>query len=140
MMGRFCSQFGFIRLLFLLVILGFTLITAKAQTVEISDANLKAAIWQALGKQPPPGVLTVTDMQSLTNLDASYSGIRSIEGLQYARNLTSLNLSGNLLTDVSLPSELINLNVLDLGTNQLSTLSFPGGLTGLTYLNLGHNY
>src|SRR5438034_617638 len=75
---------------------------AMAQTVEISDPGLRAVIRKTLNK--PSGNLTVADMESLTVLDASRGRrgaaapvIRSLEGLQAARNLTVLNLSGGNL-------------------------------------------
>ena len=38
-------------------------------------------------------------MLTLTNLNAASSGITSLEGLGAARNLTTLNLSDNQLTN-----------------------------------------
>jgi len=72
----------------------------NAQGVEIPDPALHAVIRQALEK--PLGEITIADMESLTELRADMASrggwpapmIRSLEGLQAARNLTSLDLSG----------------------------------------------
>jgi len=51
--------------------------SASGQAVEIPDADLRAAIWTTLGKALPSGILTVTDMLSLTNLNL---GLTSLPG------------------------------------------------------------
>ena len=66
-------------------------------------------------------------MLSLTNLNASSRNISNIVGLEAARNLVSLDLQINRLTNFSLPNTLTNLTVLDLSFNSLTTCSFPGG-------------
>jgi Leucine-rich repeat (LRR) protein len=130
---------------------------AVAQVVEIPDASLRDAIRTALGK--PTGDISVADMESLTTLDASLSArggytapfIASLEGLQTARNLTSLDLSGggapqggtvaNVSTSALSPlAGLTNLTTLFLGGNQLTNLTFLAGLTSLTSLDLSGRY
>ena len=58
---------------------------AWAAEVVIPDAALKAAIWQALGRPLPVGALTEQDMLGLTNLNAGYYGVKSLEGLGAGR-------------------------------------------------------
>ena len=65
--------------------------------VNISDANLRAVIRDALGKSRFAPI-TVTDMASLTTLDASNRNIRELDGLEFATNLTALNLADNPLS------------------------------------------
>src|SRR5882672_5671397 len=86
-----------------LVLTGF-MVSAHAQEVSIPDPGLNAAVRAAL--QKPSGPLTEQDLLTLTNLDASRRNVRSIAGLEAARNLASLNLQINRLTNFSLPSEL----------------------------------
>ena len=69
--------------------------------VYISDVNLRAAIRSALGKSGY-GPITREDMASLTTLNASNSNIRDLKGLEFATNLTELNLTGNPLSSLSL--------------------------------------
>ena len=69
--------------------------------VNIPDANLRSVIRDALGKSRFAPI-TVTDMASLTTLDASNRNIRELEGLESATNLTELNLTDNPLSSLSL--------------------------------------
>jgi PKD repeat protein len=105
--------------------------------VSIPDPGLNAAIRQAL--QKPAGALTAQDLLSLTNLDASGRNIRSLEGLETASNLDSLNLQSNQLSNFSLSNQFTNLEFLDLSLNSLTNCSFPGGLMKLATLNLEGN-
>src|SRR5436309_1008911 len=89
-----------------------------AQEVSIPDPGLNAAIREALQKPFDP--LTEQDLLSLTNLDASRRNVKSIVGLEAARNLVSLDLEINRLTNFSLPSELTRLNTLDVSINPLT--------------------
>ena len=68
--------------------------------VYMPDANLKAVIRDALGKSRFAPI-TVTDMESLTFLDASSRNIRDLTGLESATNLTRLNLMDNPLSSQS---------------------------------------
>jgi hypothetical protein len=121
-----------------------------AQVVEIPDPGLLAAIRVALNR--PTGDLTVADLESLTELDASRQArgpnaplIQSLQGLQAARNLTRLDLGGqggpeatpNLaLNDFSRLAGLANLTELQLADNGLTQLTLPEGLANLRYLNV----
>src|SRR3974390_1482965 len=109
-----------IRMIFRVVptlILTGTMLSAHAQEVSIPDPGLNTAIHVAL--QKPTGPLTEQDLLSLTNLNASRRAISSLEGLAAARNLVSLDLQLNLLTNFSLPLELAKLASLDLSGNPL---------------------
>jgi internalin A len=70
-----------------------------AQEISIPDPGLKAAILEAL--QKPGGPLTEQDLLTLTNLNASRRNVGSIAGLETARNLVSLDLQINRLTNFS---------------------------------------
>src|SRR5262249_18241471 len=115
------------------------LTTAWAAEVVIPDAALKAAIWRTLGKPDPVGSLSEQDMLSLTSLQACCQGVRSVEGLGFAHNLTTLALVNNYLQSITLPAGLTNLMWLDLSINQLRSLTVPDDLTSLTTLNLSYN-
>jgi internalin A len=114
-----------------LLLAGFTL-TARAQTVAFPDAGLNAAVRDAL--QIPSAPLTVQNLLTLTNLDASRRNVRSIAGLEVAANLVSLNLQINRLTNFSLPPELTKLMILNVSSNPLTNCILPNGLTNLTAL------
>src|SRR5437870_3192223 len=65
-------------------------INSLAQEVSIPDPGLNAAIRDELQKSAGP--LTAQDLLSLTNLYASGRGVTSLEGLQAAHDLITLNL------------------------------------------------
>ena len=69
--------------------------------VHISDFNLKAAIRETLGKSGY-GPITRTDMARLTALDARNRNIRDLIGLEFATNLTTLNLEDNPLRSAAI--------------------------------------
>ena len=70
--------------LFLLICVLIPL-TATAQTVNIPDPNLRAAIEKALGKASGASITTV-DMANLTRLDARNVNIGNLTGLGDATN------------------------------------------------------
>ena len=105
--------------------------------VSIPDANLRAAIEATLGKASGAPV-TVADMKTLTALPVPGADIRDLTGLEFATNLTDLNLRYNYgITDVSPLSGLTNLKIFTLGCNRFTDLSLLSGLTNLTYLQVG---
>jgi|GEM_PF-939092 len=108
-----------------------------AQEVVIPDPGLNAAIRNTLHK--PAGPLTQQDMLSLTNLDANRRNVRRIDGLEAARNLVSLNLQINVITNIAIPSTLTKLVDLDLSSNSLTNCIIPNGLTNLATLVLEAN-
>ncbi len=108
--------------------------SALAIDVTISDPNLNAAIQEALEK--PSGPLSVADLLSLTNLQACCRSISSLEGLQAARNLVTLDLSKNSLTNLTLPAGLSNLTSLFLQENPLTNCILPPGLSHLAQIDL----
>jgi formylglycine-generating enzyme required for sulfatase activity len=125
-----------LRLIAALLLAGATN-SARADEVSIPDPGLNAAIRTALGK--PSGPLTDLDLLSLTNLDAHSRNVRSTAGLEAARNLVSLDLTGNSLTNFFLPSELTNLTSLTMEGCALTNLTLPATLLGLTNLDVEGN-
>jgi len=128
---------GHIRTIFYIIptlILTGLIVSTHAQEVSIPDPGLNAAIRAAL--QKPFGPLTEQDLLNLTNLNARSRNVRSIVGLEAARNLASLDLQINHLTNFSFPSELTKLTTLDLSVNPLTNFSLRSGLTNLTSLTI----
>ena len=72
---------------------------------NIPDANLRAVIRDALGKSRFAPII-VTDMASLTTLDASNRNIRDLTGLEFATSLAELNLTDNPLSSQSLTTHI----------------------------------
>src|SRR5215510_5813817 len=122
--------------LHILTLMGFIL-SSRAQDVVIADLGLDAAIRDAL--QKPNGPLTTQDLLSLTNLNASSRNVSNIAGLEAARNLVSLELQLNHLTNFFLSSQFTNLSVLNLSFNSLTQCAFPDGSTNLAVVDLKSN-
>ena len=118
--------------LFVLILsLGIAHLSA-AEVVETPDKNLRTAIEDALGVDAGDPI-TKAEMETLTELDASWDGgIRDLTGLQFATQLTKLNLSRNNISDLSPLTGLTQLTWLDLDFNDISDLSPLAGLTQLT--------
>ncbi len=109
-----------------------------AQVVHIPDVNLQEAIQEELGITPP---FTQQNMMRLTQLHAIEKGISDIQGLEFAVNLTDLDLAGNPVKDISPLAGLMNLTHLGLGSTNISDsdLSPLASLTSVEALDLGSN-
>jgi internalin A len=142
----------------LLILLSFACFTVQAQQnggtetpedkVYFADPILKALVETQLGVTDP----TVADMVFLKELNVPGRGISDLTGLQYATNLTSLNLGElfyysvwppelrtNQIEDISPLSDLTQLKSLDLSHNQITDISDLSHLTALETLTLYNN-
>ena len=111
-----------------------------AQVVEIPDPVLLGVVRAHLKKLD--GAITVADMESLVELNAGGSrSIQSLEGLQAASNLEVLRLKNAISADVDFSplQGLGKLTTLDLTDNDLTSLTLPLGLTSLSSLVLYSN-
>ena len=70
-----------------------------SEVIEIPDSYLKNAIKSALNISSDD--ITIGDMYKLTELNVAGYGISSLEGLEYAKNLETLNLDYNAIKDLS---------------------------------------
>ncbi|RKU14920.1 hypothetical protein C6503_14260 [Candidatus Poribacteria bacterium] len=113
-------------------------LTTAAQTVNIPDANLRAAIEEALGKTSNARI-TVEDMATLTHLEAHNADIRNLTGLAFATNLEEIRCNNNLISDLSPLTELVNLRVIELRDNVIGDLAPIAGLINLEWLVVPHN-
>ena len=110
---------------------------AQPAAVSIPDAGLRGAIEDALGKQSGEAI-TEADMARLTVLDASYSGIGRLDGLQHAVNMRALHLQGNRISDTSSLASMARMQVLSLHRNDISEIDLTA-MTDLRFLDLGNN-
>ena len=119
----------------------------KAAVVTFPDANLKAAVWDALGKPHPVGDIVDTDLVGLTTLSAVNENITDLTGLEHCTALTTLyldgngtdNLTSNHISDLTPLSGLTNLTYLSMDFNQISDILPVDNLTNLTYLSFNNN-
>ena len=126
-------MFRLMLLLFLILPL-----TVAAQVVNISDAVLRAAIENDLGKAAGD-TITADDMATLHDLRAGNSNISDLTGLEYATNLEGLGLWNHSLSDISVLSGLTDLKSLDLSFNRIEDISPLSSLTNLIVLDLSDN-
>jgi hypothetical protein len=127
-----------VRLLPLVAMVGLLWFSGLARAdspVHFADSALKAGVEQALGISNP----TPSDMLALTSLCCWQSGIRSLTGLEYAKNLRELSLNGNPITDLSPLAGLTSLQSLIMEDNIVSDLSPLAGLANLRILILEAN-
>jgi formylglycine-generating enzyme required for sulfatase activity len=111
--------------------------SASAQEVSIPDPGLNAAIRTAL--QQPTGPVTEPDLLTLTFLSAGGRSITNVAGLEFARNLSILDLNNNSIVDFTITSALTNLAILDLFENQLTSFALPNASAKLNILNIAFN-
>ena len=112
--------------------------SACVSPVVIPDDTLETALREALGKSE--GALTCEDLASLERLDTQgVDSVFSLEGLQFAVNLTALNLDLNEVSDLGPLAGLVNLETLLLGGNNISDISPLANLTNLQDLRLDVN-
>ncbi|WP_404347995.1 leucine-rich repeat domain-containing protein [Sutcliffiella horikoshii] len=136
-----------------------TLAPPTGDIVTIHDNGLNEAIRQQLGLQELDREIYQSDMERLEYLYASWMGIKKLDGIEYAMNLLdldvsgneikdlsplagmeslySLNLSDNLITDISALKDLY-ISYLDLSVNPISDISDLSGLPDLETLYLHH--
>lgn len=106
-----------------------------AQTVDIPDHNLRAAIVDALN-MPLGTPITQTDMARLLRLDATNQGIAKLVGLESATNLTKLYIGGNPINDLSPIAGLIHLETLVMWSISEADITQLTSLVNLQYLDI----
>jgi len=109
----------------------------KEDTCAFADANLEAAVREAIGK--PQGPIYPSDLEDLVELNGSGKGISDLDGLECCTNLKELYLDANQISNISPVASLTSLTDLDLGGNQISDISPLDGLTNLERLVLDWN-
>ncbi len=123
--------------IFWVVLLIIPLVTS-AQTVNIPDPNLRAAIEEELDKTPGTPI-TEDEMATLVNLAAEDKDITELTGLGFATNLQELNLRNNVIDDISELTELTQLNEVHLGENPITDISPLDGKITLEELSIDNN-
>jgi parallel beta-helix repeat protein len=108
---------------------------SSEEPVYFADANLKAAVEDALGVTDP----TPTDMLELATLHGDTARINDLTGLEHATNLEELYIPGNQIDDILPLSELYSLKILDLWGNNISDVSALAGLRNIEKLYLLKN-
>ena len=108
-----------------------------AETPIFLAPGLRSAVAAHLRK-PEDVAITARDMAKLTHLYAGRREIKDLTGLEFATNLTDLDLNNNQIGNLSPLAALVNLEYLNISDNPLSAsdLTPIAGLTNLEFLNL----
>ncbi len=96
--------------------------TSPTTRVESLDDALANAIRTELGLAVD-AVITDSDMEALTELDASGMEIKDLAGLEKATNLLTLDLSMNNISDLHPLEGLMNITTMNLNNNKIYDLS-----------------
>ena len=104
----------------------------------VPDANLRAAIAEALGK-PSGASLKTEDIARLTELVADEKDISDLRGLEYAVKLKRIELRHNAISDLSPLAGLRHLNNIKLYDNRITDISPLKGLISVDWLGLEEN-
>ncbi len=112
---------------------------AIADDVAFADPRLETAVRSALGI-PSPAPVTEANMLTMTGrFEARGLNVAALDGIEYAKNVTELNLHYNKISSVVPLATMTQLTWLDLGSNPISNPTGLGNLANLTYLHLGSN-
>ncbi len=121
----------------------------KGVGITIPDVHLRAVIEDSLNKARGEAI-TAAEMATLTRLEAPNSNIRDLTGIEYATELTVLNLgdvfingnriNSNDITDISPLSGLVKLTELYLHRNMIYDISPLSNLTALEKLDVSANF
>lgn len=112
--------------------------------VDIPDSALRTAIIETLNSKYNENVsvddeIRENQLELLTSLDVSGHNIKELTGLESAVNLVKLNISCNQITDISPLKGSAKLTVLALHGNNLHNLTVLSNIKGLTYISLDNN-
>lgn len=120
--------------------------TSPAETqsvVTFADPVLEARVRAAMGR--PEGGITTAEAEDVTEMNfgiewqmdvSKETQIKDLGGLEYFKNLESLNLASNAVTDISPLAGLTKLTSLFLGGNPVADISPLSGMTSLEKLSL----
>lgn len=85
----------------------------------VPDAALRQALQSALGADVP---LTKSNVAQIQQLNLTYDGITDLTGLEYATNLSIIDLTGNAMSDITALAKLPKLQDVSLRMNKATVL------------------
>lgn len=121
----------------LVVIIGIAAVffmTFRSLADVVPDSEFKACLNLTYLLQPGQNPITAEHLMSIeaATVACDYRSIASIQGAQYLKNVTILQLQDNAISDLKPLTELTNLKELNLSNNQISDFT---PLTGLVRLD-----
>ena len=103
------------------------------KVINIPDANLKQAIYEALNKNINDSI-TKSELESIESLYAWDSEITNLQGLENCINLESLYLENNKISDIKPLLSLDKITNLDISYNNITDISQIKSLSCLNKL------
>ena len=85
----------------------------------LDEFDNQGITFSASGNNCDDTSVTLSSVLELTKADLSNKGITSLEGIEYATNLTALRLNNNEISDIDLLLSLTNLRTLDMRDNMI---------------------
>lgn len=128
---------GIIVIGFGILLILFSLVPFFDRPVYFRDPQLESRVRTAINQ--PNGDIRLHKILTISELDASDAGIYSLDGIETLRNLSSLNLRGNFISDITPLQSLKRLRKLNLRDNNINDITPLAALTNLQLLNLGGN-
>lgn len=110
---------------------------AGEEPIVWKDKNLEAAVREIL--YTPTRDIYESDLDCITHLRLNDRSIGSIEDIVHFKNLISLYLKSNKISDISCLKELTKLEYLDISNNNITDVSALDGLAELRELCMGSN-
>jgi Leucine-rich repeat (LRR) protein len=121
---------------FLRAYFSLNLFPSDSNLTDTLKANLSSYPYYAYFSGVPigknPSQLTQAHLEAITSLSSYGKKITNLDGIQYAKNLTTISLPGNAISDLRSLSSLSSLSYLDLSSG--GTLSSLDGITNLQSL------
>ncbi|HHQ0973782.1 TPA: internalin N-terminal domain-containing protein, partial [Listeria innocua] len=100
------------------------------------DAKLAEVMRNYLSKTNVTDTVTQEELNNITIVVGTSTGIESLEGIQYLPNVTTFDFNGEKIQDISFLSNSTKLENLDLSENPIKDFSPIANLTKLHTLNL----
>lgn len=113
-------------------------LASPADPVFFSDVNFEACVRDQLGL-PAPAPVTEDDMVTLRALECNAENVADISGVEYASNLTIIELTNNQISTIDPLAALVKLEHVYLSSNQIEDVSALAGLKNISYLTLDNN-
>ena len=103
--------------------------------VRFADASFKACVVDQYDDNID-GEIDFIEAENVTNINCANRGVASLQGIEYFKNLKSLNCSGNSIKEINL-SSLSKLTTLNCYNNPLESLVLDGcsALTSMSIIN-----
>lgn len=106
--------------------------------VNFTDSNFEQVIRNSIPK--PIGDITEGDMESIIALNFKGTNISNLNGIQYAKNLQSIIITGGSnIDDISYLTNLKKLKQIKIGDSDISDISYLSNLTDLMELDMHNN-